>query len=417
MVTNRRSIIPDEENGLERKPLQFSIADEDEEDELQRQQKIPPSSGPPPIFRNVRESHRPPTYAQVLVNRVLLKYFPKFLLGMFAVLFVVALLPGGWRVALCTGGLLVPPSFAALDENVTIIGHRGSEFPYPENSVQAITFALNTTNFIEFDVALTSDQSVILMHDIAFEKTTVNGTGLTCMSPLSYAESLELAVPERNPQGALQHGSFCVRRRPNGAVGTVPCTYRVPTLDQVFEFVPDNTRFMIDIKECYAPNITVSASLCSNCTVLQQQISRLMETHFVNPKRIVFTSSQRASLAEFQKGMNVNASFALSMDPTRYSHYKARTVIELLDEYKFDAVSMHVALAAVRPDLVYAIRNSRHPTNKHRNRDIYIWTIRRDYDFKVARCTGASRLIAAQPERLKRNLLWSDYGDLITDEP
>lgn len=415
----RRNVI---ENGIgnghiERQPLQqFSIADEDSDEDIERKasQPLPP---PPPIFRHVRDTHPPPTYTHILINRLLLRYFPRLVLILTVSIFMIALLPGGWRVALCSANLLPPPALTLADENITIIGHRGVEFPYPENSIQALQEAVKVTDFVEFDVALTSDHAVILLHDIAYDNLTIHGTGLTCMSSLDYAESLVLKTPERDPQGKISNGKFCTRDRANGGVGTVPCTYRIPTLSSVFETLPDTTKFMIDIKACYATGIKVSASLCSNCTILMDQIVELMVKHFINPKRVVFTSTQVESLRVFQDGMAAkgkNTSFALSMDPT-YSHYKQSTVINLLDDEHYDAVSMHFGLAAVRPDLVHAIRNSRKPWSMENKRDLYVWTIRRDMDYKLARCAGASTFIAAQPGRLKRTISRDESASLLEE--
>lgn len=413
-----RKHVSDTNDPYEREPLHHTVVATDPHDDIDVDGKDgsagaePPRTGPPPIFRHIRDTHPPPTYAHVLVNRFLLRVFPRVVLVVVVSMMVVALLPGGWRVALCSADIVPPPEHA-LKDNFTIIGHRGCEFPYPANSLEALDAAVNATRFVEFDIALTSDRQVILMHDIAFDRTT-NGSGLTCMSPLSYSQSLSLNVPERNPQGRIAHGKFCTRKRMFG-VGTVPCTYRVPTLSSVFDELPTNTRFMIDVKACYAPGISVSAALCSNCSLLLEGVRTEMRNHFIKPERIVFTSTQTASLAVFRGATFMqNSSFALSADPTTYSHYKASTFIKLLDDAGFDAVSMHVGLAAVRPDLVYAIRNSPKP-HKPGYRDLYTWTIRRDFEYKLARCAGASKFIAAEPDRLKKRITWKDVGSLLAE--
>lgn len=404
MLKKTRRSVGATENSLERKPLQFSVGSDSDEDDNGK--ALPPP--PPLIFRHVQDSHPPPSFAHVIVNRFLFRIFPKILLFLVIAFIAIALMPGGWRVALCAANILPPPLLEE-GENITIIGHRGCEFPYPENSLEALIAASKVSPFVEVDLALTSDSRIVLMHDIAYNRTT-NGTGLTCMQSLDYARSLVLKTPDHNPQGRIAQGKFCVQKRP---VGTVPCTYRVPTLSEIFEVLPVTTRFMVDVKECYTPDMSVSAALCSNCTVLMERLRTLMSEHFINPGRVVFTSSEPASLSVFRKGMDPNSSYAFGAD-ARYSHYKRSSFLKVLSDGKFDAVSMYVGLAAIRPDLVRAVRTSFTPDGS-RFRDLYVWTIRRNFEFKLARCAGATKLISAEPDRVKKRLNWKDVGSLLAE--
>lgn len=398
----RRNAQPTE-NGFETKPLQFSVGSDSDDEEDFGKRPPPP---PPPIFRHIRETHPPPSYAHVIINRFLLRIFPRVLLFLVIAFIAVALMPGGWRVALCAANILPLPSLER-DENITIIGHRGCEFPYPENSLEALMSATKVTTFVEFDIALTSDNEVILFHDTNYNRTT-NGTGITCTRPLDYTRSLALNVPDRNPRGHLAQGKFCVRQ--NGP-GTMPCTYRVPTLSEAFDMLPETTRFMIDVKECYTSLSSKSTPSCTNCTMLMEALRDIMDKHFINPKRVVYSSAEETSLSVFREGMHPNSSYAFGAD-TRFSHYKPSTFLNLLSKY--DAVSMYVGLAAIRPDLVRAVRSSLTPDGS-RFRDLYIWTIRRDVEYKLARCAGATKLIAAEPERIERRLGWKEIGSLLAE--
>lgn len=399
----RRNAGPPEEG--DQTPLHFTVgSDSDEEDSFPEKASTPT----PPLFRNIRDTHAPPSYAHVLINRLLLRIFPRVLLLLLLILLIVALIPGGWRVALCAANILPPPTFER-DHNVTIIGHRGCEFPYPENSAQALKSAVEVTSFVEFDIGLTSDQKVVLIHDIAYNRTT-NGTGLTCMEPLSYVKSLQVKMPDRDPRGHFAQGQFCVEKN---RVGTTPCVYRVPTIGEVFEMLPISTRFMIDIKECYAPGITVSSALCSNCTILSQQVRENMERHFINPNRVVFTSSELASLVEFRKGMQTNSTYALGADG-RYSRHTKKAFLKVLDDASITSTSMAIALAALRPDLLRAVRKSESPDGSG-PREVYVWTVRRDIDFKLGRCAGASNLIVAEPNRMEKQLRSGEVGSLLSE--
>lgn len=400
-ITMRRTVPTT--SSLEQKPLQsqFAIGSDDEDDVIIEKASLPP----PPIFRHIRDSHPPPTYSQVIVNRFLLRWFPRAILVLMVLTIVIASLPGGWRVALCACDLIPPPRWHG-DQSFLLVGHRGSEFPYPENTVHAIMDAIKTTPFIEIDVGLTSDQQVIIIHDNTFNRTT-NGTGLTCMRDLSYAKDLEVKMPERNPQGHIAHAKFCTL--PRGS-GTVSCTYRIPTLGDVFDAAPTNTSFMIDIKDCYAPGIEVDTALCSNCTILRERISDLMVKHFINPNRVVYTTDQEPSLAVFKASMSSNSSYAFGAVARRFAHYKVSTFLETIRDY--DAVSMQLHLATLRPDLVDAVRSSRTPDGS-RSRHLYLWTIRHGFEFRLARCTGASRFIVAEPNRIFKRFGWRDMESLL----
>lgn len=398
-----RRAVPTTEGSLELKPLhsQFVLTSDDEDDGISEKASLPP----PPIFRHVRDSHPPPTYTQVIVNRFLLRWFPRAIVVLIVLTVVLASLPGGWRVALCACDLMPPPRWHS-DQEFLLVGHRGSEFPYPENTIHAISDAIKSTAFIEVDVALTSDHNVILMHDDTFNRTT-NGTGLTCMRDLEYVRGLEVTRPERNPQGHIAHAKFCTL--PRGS-GTVSCTYRVPTLGDVFDAAPTNVSFMIDIKNCYAPGIEVDAPLCTNCTILRERISDLISKHFINPNRIVYSTIQEPSLAVFKASMSPNSSYAFGADARRFAHYKVSTFLDTIRNY--DAVSMQLHLATLRPDLVDAVRSSRTPDGS-RSRHLYVWTIRHPFDFRLARCTGASSFIVAEPSRIFKRFGQRDMDSLL----
>lgn len=71
-------------------------------------------------------------------------------------------------------------------EHVQICAHRGYWKDAPENSIKAVTLAIeNKIDMIELDVRMSKDGKLVLMHDATIERTT-NGTGK--VSELSYKE-------------------------------------------------------------------------------------------------------------------------------------------------------------------------------------------------------------------------------------
>jgi glycerophosphoryl diester phosphodiesterase len=94
-----------------------------------------------------------------------------------------------------------PPTW----EKFPVIGHRGfgkSHTPQIENTLFAIEEALKKgVSAIEFDVQLTADGEVVLMHDPMVDRTT-NGTG--CVSEMSYEQIARLSMKDES--GSILHG-------------------------------------------------------------------------------------------------------------------------------------------------------------------------------------------------------------------
>jgi len=66
-----------------------------------------------------------------------------------------------------------------------VIGHRGAADCAPENTLAGLRRARALgTRWVEFDVRLTADGELILLHDERLERTT-NGSGKACAQPLA----------------------------------------------------------------------------------------------------------------------------------------------------------------------------------------------------------------------------------------
>ncbi|CAN8074795.1 unnamed protein product [Agarophyton chilense] len=380
------------------KPL-FSVDDDEDLNEPSFTQHAPPPPPPPSrksFFRNASQTSPYPSLFLMRLNRVLFFFFPRLLVAIVIFLVAGTLLPGGWRVALCAANLLPPPALRP-GENITLIAHRGCEFPYPENSIHALRLGAEQLHFVEVDITLTSDGKVVAMHDLNLDRTT-NGTGLVCTKSLQYVKKLELKMPARDPRGRIAQAKFC--SVPSRSGSTVPCTYRVPTLDEVFEELPDGTHFMLDIKDCFTDGLPVSSPKCTDCSRLMKATRDLMQRYAVSPEHVVFTSSQPASLKVFQDGIP-RSTFSISLDQ-KYTHYKRSTFTGLITRGKYDSAAMYYGLVAVRPDLVRIMRSEKvNGVGKHG--DVYAWTIRKDLDYRLARCAGVSKMIVAEPHRVKKS--------------
>jgi glycerophosphoryl diester phosphodiesterase len=113
----------------------------------------------------------------------------------------------------------------------TVIAHRGDKTYAPENTLAAFALAAEKgADAIEFDVQLTADEQVIVLHDPDLDRTT-NGTGRVSKVPLAALRNLDA--------GAWFSEKF---------VGE-----RIPTLEQVFETVGKRLYMNVELKNYATP--------------------------------------------------------------------------------------------------------------------------------------------------------------------
>lgn len=299
------------------------------------------------------------------------------------------------HVALCAGG--IAPWTRGRRPPVHLVAHRGCEFPYPENTLPALVYGAQHLKFVEMDITLSSDNHVVLMHDETVDRTS-NGTGVVCEHALEYIQQLALAPPTVKPAPEEEPGDVisCPDASLPGA-GTRNCVYRIPTLDSVFETLPGDTRYMLDLKVCYIPGLestSTQAEKCNPCKKLAASVKKLMAKHRIETARAVFTSTDVHSLSHFADTFPT-ASFALSVDH-HFAAHTASQFMRILEEHDFDAVAMYFATAGLRPDLVRAVRSSRSARSR-RLREVYAWTIRRKPHEHIAQCSGVDNFIVADP--------------------
>lgn len=107
-----------------------------------------------------------------------------------------------------------------------VSAHRGGPYPgYPENAIETFEHVLkHTPSVIEFDVALTKDSVLVLMHDNTLDRTT---TGKGKVIDHTFEEIREL---------------FLVDNQGNET------TFKAPTLDDALAWGKGKTVFTVDIK-------------------------------------------------------------------------------------------------------------------------------------------------------------------------
>lgn len=111
-----------------------------------------------------------------------------------------------------------------------VIGHRGTNTVYAENSLPAFAYALTSgARMIELDVRLTACGSVVVIHDATVDSTT-NGTGAVKQMSLAQLKSLDLQGGENSAH--LKNSAHS----------------QVPTLEEVFSAFPD-AKIAVELKD------------------------------------------------------------------------------------------------------------------------------------------------------------------------
>jgi glycerophosphoryl diester phosphodiesterase len=115
--------------------------------------------------------------------------------------------------------------------NPTVIAHRGDKKHAPENTLASFELAADKgADAVEFDVKLTSDGHVIVIHDPTVDRTT-NGTGRVSQFTLAALRSLDA--------GAWFSEQFRGER--------------IPTLDEVFETVSKHIHVNVELTNYATP--------------------------------------------------------------------------------------------------------------------------------------------------------------------
>jgi glycerophosphoryl diester phosphodiesterase len=115
------------------------------------------------------------------------------------------------------------------NKNPMIIAHRGARGMAPENTLAAFRLGLSQgCEGIELDVHLTADEEIVVCHDLTLDRTT-NGKGLIVEKSLSEIKTYDA--------GSWFGDDF------KGET--------IPTLDEVFDLVPDTIMINVEVKYSY----------------------------------------------------------------------------------------------------------------------------------------------------------------------
>jgi glycerophosphoryl diester phosphodiesterase len=120
-----------------------------------------------------------------------------------------------------------------------VIAHRGSSGTAPENTLVAFAKANELgVDYLELDIQATSDQKLVVIHDLFLDRTT-NGSG----GPIYIYDYEFIKQLDAGYRFTLDRGKSYPYRNKN---------IRIPTLDQVFKNFPQQ-KLIIEIKQYLPP--------------------------------------------------------------------------------------------------------------------------------------------------------------------
>jgi glycerophosphoryl diester phosphodiesterase len=139
-------------------------------------------------------------------------------------------------------------------EKILVLGHRGYSSKYPENTILAFRKAIEAgADGVELDVWLTKDGEVVVIHDETVDRVS-NGSGSVKEMTLEELKALDFGEGER-----------------------------IPTLEEVFEALPEEAIINVEIKDPDAVEKTAEI------------------VGWNNPERVIVSSFSLEALKEYRK--------------------------------------------------------------------------------------------------------------------
>ncbi|HTX91030.1 MAG TPA: glycerophosphodiester phosphodiesterase family protein [Anaerolineales bacterium] len=230
----------------------------------------------------------------------------------------------------------------------TITAHRGDKVHAPENTLAAFKMAADKgADAVEFDVKLTADSQVIVLHDPTVDRTT-NGTGKLTNYTLAALRELDAGV-----------------QFPGQFPGE-----KIPTLEEVFEEVGKRVHMNIELTNYSTPN-----------DALVRKVAELVKKHGMEG-RVLFSSffpgnlrKAGAILPQVPRGLLTMSGF-LGMWGRTFG-------------WRGDYAALHPYLTDVTAGLVFRV----HAAGKR----ITVWTVNTEADIKKQIGLGVDGIITDDP--------------------
>lgn len=254
------------------------------------------------------------------------------------------------------------PFFQA-HETPLVIAHRGGS-TYPENTIPALLHSVEIgADMIEFDVHMTKDGHLVVIHDFTVDRTT-NGQGRVDSFTLAELQQLDAGYHHTSSGGTFPY-------RNQGIT--------IPTVREVFERLP--TTFMnIELKGQY-PGI-------------EQRLFELIE-EFQMQDRILLASFEQSVIEKFNE--IAQGTVAISGGRSEVAKFVALHKLFLAPFYrpKVDAIQFPTKVS------IFNMGDKKLIKGAHkRGMQVHYWTINDREQMKELLLLGADGIITDEPELL-----------------
>jgi glycerophosphoryl diester phosphodiesterase len=236
-----------------------------------------------------------------------------------------------------------------------VIAHRGDKVNAPENTLSAFKLAAEMgADAVEFDVKLTSDGQVVILHDQTVDRTT-NGIGNIASLTLSAASKLEANV-----------------QFPGQFPGE-----KIPTLDDVFETVGRHLHMNVELTNYATPGDS-----------LVFKVVEVIKKHGLQ-ERVLFSSFLARNLRKASELLPVVPRGLLTI--SGLLGFWGRTL-----GWRGDYYALHPYLTDVNPGMIDRV----HASGKRIN----VWTVNAENDMKNMIGLGVDGIITDNPAQALRLL-------------
>jgi glycerophosphoryl diester phosphodiesterase len=237
-----------------------------------------------------------------------------------------------------------------------VFAHRGASMHAPENTLPSFNLALEQgADALEFDVQLSSDKAVVVLHDHTLDRTT-NGTGRVRDHNLDYLKTLNAGE----------------------AYGSAFSELKIPTLEEVLENFGTSTIYNIELKNRLTPFDDLPARVVS---IIKN--FRLMD-------RILFSSFNLVALKKTSK---------LLPNARKGILFRNSLKVDLLNNvpflpFNFDTA--HLAFSTLSSNRIKSFHSS--------GKLVFAYTLNHPHDIQTALNLGVDGFFTDDPALARRTL-------------
>lgn len=250
-----------------------------------------------------------------------------------------------------------------------VIAHRGGAGIAPESTIEAMDKSVEMgVDMLEFDVHLTSDHELVVLHDASVDRTT-DGSGNINDMTLSEAQELDAGFRYVDEDGEHSY-------RNQGVI--------IPSLREVFERYPEQL-YLIEIKDTNYPKLYDVAS---------KELWALIEEYGIE-NQVTVGSFTHDILEDFREISNNQV--AIGAGETEAEDFVIKSIARLNGLIKTNAASLQLPLEQRGIDLTGGfIRQTAHDKAMH----VYYWTINEVEDMNDLIDKNVDGIMTDHPDRL-----------------